>query len=94
MKPRIVLNIVTIILAAALLPACKEGGEKTHRKVILPVGEVHEGWYFAAGDEVLLEGTVNGDVYAAGGMVEIDGTINGDLIVAGGQVNVGWDGVG
>jgi hypothetical protein len=89
MKPRIVSTIVTIILAAVLMSACKEGGEKTPKKVILPAGEVHEGWYFAAGDEVLLEGTVNGDVYAAGGLVEIDGTINGDLIVAGGQVTVG-----
>jgi hypothetical protein len=89
MKPGIIVSILMIVLAAVLLPACREGGEKTLRKVVLPAGEVHEGWYFAAGDEVLLEGTVNGDVYAAGGIVEIDGTINGDLIVAGGQVTVG-----
>jgi len=60
------------------------GGE--HRRVILPAGETHEGWYFAAGDQVMIEGTVNGDAYAAGGLVQVDGTINGDLIVAGGQV--------
>lgn len=60
--------------------------EKRTRRVILSANEVHEGWYFAAGDEVLIEGTINGDAYVAGGVVEINGTINGDLLVGGGQV--------
>ena len=58
------------------------------RRVVLPAGEVHEGWYFAGGDQVSILGTVNGDAYVAGGVVEVEGTINGELIVAGGQVNV------
>jgi len=58
------------------------------RRVILPANEVHEGWYFGAGDQVIIEGTVNGDAYVAGGVVEISGTINGDLLVVGGQVTV------
>lgn len=58
------------------------------RRVILPANEVRDGWYFAAGDQVIIEGTVNGDAYVAGGIVEVNGTINGDLLVAGGQVTV------
>ncbi len=61
---------------------------KADRRVVLPEGEVHEGWFFAAGGEVIIEGTVNGDVYAAGALVEVSGTINGDLLAAGGQVTV------
>lgn len=57
--------------------------------MVLPASEVHEGWFFASGNEVIIEGTVNGDVYAAGGTVEVSGTVNGDLLVAGGQIVVG-----
>jgi cytoskeletal protein CcmA (bactofilin family) len=56
--------------------------------VIVPASEVHDGWYFAAGPRVIIEGTINGDLYAAGGTLEISGTVNGDLLVAGGEVNV------
>jgi cytoskeletal protein CcmA (bactofilin family) len=56
------------------------------KRVVLPADEVHEGWYFASGDQVIIQGTVNGDVYVAGGMVQVDGTVNGDLLAAGGAV--------
>jgi cytoskeletal protein CcmA (bactofilin family) len=56
--------------------------------VILPATEIHEGWYFAAGQSVIIEGTVNGDVFAAGGSVDISGTVNGDVVVAAGDVTV------
>lgn len=89
MKSRLLFCILAIVAGATIFSACREGSGNPKKKIILPAGEVHEGWYFAAGDQVILEGTVNGDVYAAGGIVEIDGTVNGDLIVAGGQVTVG-----
>ncbi len=56
------------------------------KRVVLPADEVHEGWYFASGDQVIIQGTVNGDVYVAGGMVQVDGIVNGDLLAAGGAV--------
>jgi cytoskeletal protein CcmA (bactofilin family) len=71
---------------AAVAGPEKSSGEKT---IILPAGEVHQGWYFAAGDRVVINGTINGDAYVAGGIVEINGTINGDLLAAGGDVEVG-----
>ncbi|MCK5572101.1 MAG: hypothetical protein KAJ12_05045 [Bacteroidetes bacterium] len=84
------------LLLAVLVPflSLSCSGEKPQeeeaaaRSVLLPAGEVHEGWYFAAGDRVTIEGTVNGDAYIAGGEVNVYGTINGDLLIAGGQVTV------
>lgn len=93
MKPiitRSFLIILSLLFAVAFV-ACTEGvydNDRRMRRVVLPAGEVHEGWYFAAGDQVLIEGTVNGDAYVAGGLVEISGTIKGDLLVAGGQVSI------
>ncbi len=63
--------------------------DKKAKRVVLAANEVHEGWYFAAGDQVVIEGTINGDAYVAGGIVEVEGTVNGDLLVAGGMVTVG-----
>jgi cytoskeletal protein CcmA (bactofilin family) len=91
MRQRI-LDFATAVLVGGLVLtgfSCGGGSEETpgeKRRVVLPAGEVHEGWYFAAGDQVIISGTVNGDAYVAGGMVQVDGEINGDLIVAGGSV--------
>lgn len=62
--------------------------DRKTKRVSIAANEVHNGWYFAGGDEVVIEGTVNGDAYVAGGYVEVDGTINGDLLVAGGMVTI------
>ena len=80
--------IILSLLAVAII-ACdgyQSQRQRRTKRVILSANEVHEGWYFAAGDEVLIEGTINGDAWVAGGVVEVNGTINGDLLVAGGQV--------
>jgi len=83
----------TIACACLIFASCESGHqpEKSEkaRKVVLPAGETHEGWYFAAGDQVYIQGTVNGDLYAGAGIVEINGTVNGDVIAAGGDVLVG-----
>ncbi len=82
----------SLLVLLAALSALSCDGPRTHQVgrdyVILPAGEVHEGWFFAAGRQVSIHGTVNGDTYVAGGVVDVDGTINGMLVVAGGQVNV------
>lgn len=43
---------------------------------------------FIAAEEVVIEGTVEGDVFTAGGRVEVSGEIQGDLFVAGGMVDI------
>jgi len=84
-----------LLLCAALtmlVVSCGQRNFNTSRQgmktVILPAGEVHEGWYFAAGDHVIIDGTVNGDVYAGAGKVDINGTINGDVLVGGGVIDI------
>ena len=82
--------LLSMFLAVVLI-SCRGGDYSEERKVkrvFLAANEVHEGWYFAAGDQVVIEGTVNGDAYVAGGVVEVNGTINGDLLVAGGQITI------
>jgi cytoskeletal protein CcmA (bactofilin family) len=56
--------------------------------VTLDAKTVHPGDYFAAGETVILAGTVKGDAYIVGGQIIIDGTIDGDLLVAGGTITV------
>ena len=92
MKPSLAARVFIAFLVSLFAFACNT--PDTHRaserkQVILPAGQVHDGWYFAAGDQVIIEGTINGDAYVGAGTVDINGTINGDLIVAGGQVNIG-----
>jgi len=84
--------VLACCLLASLALSCQgppSGQDSTPlARVVVPAGEVHEGWYFAAGDEVTIEGTINGDAYVAGGIVRVAGTINGDLLAAGGEVLV------
>jgi hypothetical protein len=82
--------ILQVLLLPLLAFSCREPGLHSmgENRVVLPVGEIHQGWYFAGGDNVIINGTVNGDAFVAAGLVEIAGTINGELFVAGGQVDV------
>jgi hypothetical protein len=93
MKPfsSILPKMLLSLLLAVILVSCRgwnKSYDRTMKRVVVPAGEIHEGWLFGAGDQVVIEGTVNGDAYVAGGIIEVDGTINGDLIAAGGQVNI------
>lgn len=78
---------VTALFAASCSKVEWRSGDGDKR-VHLQSGETHEGWYFAAGNRVVIDGTVNGDAYVAGGRVTMNGKINGDLIVAGGDVDI------
>ncbi len=82
---------LVVVLAVGSLAFSLDGWGWKHsggKRVVLPPGEVHEGWYFAGSDQVSIQGTINGDAYIAGGVVDVEGTINGMLVVAGGEVNV------
>ncbi|MEE9288235.1 MAG: polymer-forming cytoskeletal protein [Bacteroidota bacterium] len=80
------------VLILCLAPACETASvspeDETPNHIVLGEGEVHEGWFFAAGETVIIRGTVNGDAYLAGANVEVDGVINGDLLVVGGNVTL------
>lgn len=79
-------TILTLLFLSATPVLAKENTQVTK---ILPAGEVVQGDYFVAGENVEISGTVQGDVYAAGQRVLVNGIINGDLIVTGAMVEIG-----
>jgi hypothetical protein len=82
--PALLAMVLALILGGRALAAEVYGGDRFH----LPAGEVLEDDLYVAADEVIIDGTVAGDVVAAGGLVAINGTVTGDLIAAGGSVVV------
>lgn len=55
---------------------------------ILPKGQVISDDLYVSAREVLIEGTVEGDLVAAGAYVEVSGVVMGDVMAAGGGVVV------
>src|SRR3954463_11281193 len=58
------------------------------RVVIGPDEEVDDDLYVTA-KEVVVEGTIKGDLIAFGSSITVDGTVEGDLIAAGQSVKIG-----
>lgn len=81
--------ILIFILFATFLPltAIAQNIEQGDN-IVLGKNEVVDKDYFAAGNSVSLEGTVNGDAYLAGGNIVVNGTVNGDLLAAGGNIDI------
>lgn len=89
-RGKIVLSLLLLIILS-LFPLsvfAKTNVLNTQETVVLGKDEVINHDYFAAGNRVIINGTVNGDVYAAGGQIDVNGIINGDLLIAGGQITV------
>lgn len=92
MRQPIVSRVILVFLASLLASSCRNPDsrhESERRQIVLSASQVHDGWYFAAGDQIIIDGTINGDAYLAAGTVDMNGSINGDLIIAGGQLNIG-----
>ncbi len=84
---RVALGLAAVVLllwAGTAVAAEVAGGDTYH----LPRGEVVADDLYVSGDEVIIDGTVNGDLVAAGGYVEVNGVVTGDLIAVGGAVVV------
>lgn len=54
--------------------------------IFLPQGTVYENVFFAAGNNLNINGQMKDDVYLAGANVNVSGVIEGDLIAAGANV--------
>ncbi len=54
----------------------------------LPKGQVVDDDLYVSAREVIIDGTVKGDLVAAGGYVEVNGVVTGDLMAAAGGINV------
>lgn len=89
MLRKLIVGFFTLcLLLSCVVPVYAQTPSPTPKQVILPSSAISNQDYFATGQLVDVEGTVNGDVYAAGGTVLINGTITGDVLVAGGQVTI------
>jgi cytoskeletal protein CcmA (bactofilin family) len=75
-------GIIVLFLSGTALAAEIAGGEV----YILSRGEVIADDLYVGAGQVLIEGTVEGDVVATGGYVEISGVVMGDVLAAGGGV--------
>lgn len=81
--------LLVLILVLFILPITTWAQNNNGRKdIVLPKNEVVNKDYFAAGNSVLLDGTVNGDAYLAAGNIVVNGTVNGDLLTAGGNIDI------
>ncbi len=79
-----------ILLLVLFLPgyAFAQSNFRSGNSVVLPAGQIVEKDYFASGQDVSIDGTVNGDAYMAGGNVTLNGTVNGDLLAVGGNITL------
>ncbi len=88
MKRRVV--IVTSILSlfvgalAVVAPtnAISSFNTKDTGEILLAKDAVHNGSYYAAGQDITIDGTITGDLYCAGQNLRITGTVKGDVICA------------
>ncbi len=62
--------------------------EEKREAIVLPVGEVHRGDFFAMGHSVEISGVVTGDAYIFASQIFIDGTVKGDLLAIGGSIEI------
>lgn len=82
-----------LILFMLLLPFISGYG-KSHEKedpdrmVVVPRGTIHQGDYFATGNNIEISGEVTGDLYLFGQQIVIDGKIHGDALIAGGTIDI------
>lgn len=78
-------SVVAIpVLAAGVLAGEMVSGDKYR----LPAEETLDDDLYVAGEEVYIDGNVNGDVIAAGNYIEVNGDISGDIIAAGMSVKI------
>ncbi len=87
---RLVISIIVELLALIFIavPVIAQENIRSGDSVDLPANQVVDRDFFAAGQTVVISGTVNGDAYVAGGTVIVEGIVNGDLLAAGGTVTV------
>lgn len=89
---KIILTILGIFLSLFLLTsfvlAQDRPENKPQKNIVFSKDQVTNRDYFAAGDTIIISGTINGDAYLAAGNIIVEGTINGDLLAAGGNVDI------
>lgn len=85
---RILSIIAVVVLTMFALATPVFAVVKSNDFITVAKDEVIDDDFFASGQEVIIEGTVNGDVYVAASRVAIRGTVNGDVLAAASSIEV------
>lgn len=81
-------TVRAIAVAALMVPAVALAASGGGTTVTLPKSETHNGTYYAAAQNVEVDGNVNGDLVCAGQTVTVNGTVTGDVICGGQDVTI------
>jgi len=81
---------ILLLLALILLPlgAAKAIGTKTGNSVYVAKDEIVSGNFYAAGNNITIDGTISGDLIAAAQTINVNGRVEGDIIVAAQDINI------
>lgn len=86
---KILFTLSLLVLASLVfVPAAQAFDGRSEGRIVIGKDEVIDDDLYLAGDEIIVEGTVNGDLMAAGTIVVINGTVTGDLWAAAREVTI------
>ncbi|PID32567.1 hypothetical protein CR956_01790 [Candidatus Saccharibacteria bacterium] len=92
MKKILISLVAGLLLISGAAYAVNSGGWSTNgvvgTTVTVAKNEIHQGSFYAAGQNVRIEGEVRGDLYCAAQKVEIIGKVSGDVLCAAQEVLV------
>ena len=83
--------VILTLLLAGLVAASPVGALETRSgdEVVIGPDQVIEDDVYVTANEVIVDGTIRGDLIAFGGSIAVDGTVEGDLIGAAQAVEIG-----
>lgn len=79
---------VFAVVPATSAVSAFESNDQESGSVTLAKDTVHDGAFFATAADVVIDGTINGDLYCAGQAITINGTVNGDVLCAGQKITI------
>jgi cytoskeletal protein CcmA (bactofilin family) len=80
---------LSVLAAVLLLPATALAyGVQTGQTTTVPKGETKSGTFYATGQTVTVDGTIDGDLICAGQTVQVNGAVHGDVLCAGQTITV------
>ena len=91
MMKSVIARFVGLFSLAILSLALVSGVASANNDPTLAAGQTHNGFYANAGQQLNVDGMVNGDAWLAGNTIHITGMVSGNLYAAGSEVVI--DGV-
>lgn len=80
--------LVALLLAFSLLGTAAAAEFASQEVYRLPEGETFNDDLYVTGNEIFIDGTLDGDMIATAGYIEINGTVTGDVLAAAGSIRV------